>query len=88
MASLTQVKEDSQLSLLSNLSSKKDGERTASSSSSSSRGQSSSSAALRSSSYLSCGAKRPLSSSPNCRRVTFDSKVLQSSTPKKSSFQK
>ena len=87
-ASLTQVKEGSQLSLLSNLSSKKDGKRTASSSSPSSRGRSSLSAASRSSSYLSRSTKRPASSSPNHRRVTFDSKALQSPTPKKSSFWK
>ena len=83
-ASLTQVKEDLQLSLLSNLCSKKDGKRTASSFSSSSRGQSSSSAASRGSSYSSHSTKHPASSSPNRCRVTFDSKVLRSPPPKKS----
>ena len=87
-ASLTQVKEDLQLSLLLNLSSKKDGKRTASSTSSSSRGWSPSAAASRGSSYSSCGMKRLSSSSPNRRRVTFVSKVLRSPTPKKSSFRK
>ena len=85
-ASLTQVKEDSQLSLLLNLSSKKDGKRTASSSSFSSWGRSSSSAASRGSLHSSGSTKRPSSSSPNRRRVTFDSKVLHSPTPKKLSF--
>ena len=69
-ASLTQVKENSQLTLLSNLSSKKDGKRTASFCSSSGRGQSSSS---RGSSHGAHGTKCPASSSPSHHRVYFDS---------------
>ena len=85
-ASLTQVKEDSQLSLLSNISSKKDGKRTASSSSSSSRGQSSLSAASRGSSYFSRSMKHPVFSSPNRRRVTFYSKAPSVSKSKEVKF--
>ena len=86
--SLTEVKEDLQLILLSNLSSKRDGKRTASSSSSSCHGQSSSSFSLLGSSHGARGTKCPASSSPSRHRVSFDSKVLRSPTPKKSSFRK
>ena len=71
-----------------NLSSKKGDKRTASSSSSSSCDQSSSSSSSRGSSYTSRGTKCPVSSSPSRHRGTFDSKVLQSPTPKKSAFGK
>ena len=86
-SSLTQVKEDSQLSLLSNLSSKKDGKKFSSASSSSGRG---------SSSYLSyCGSSRPFQGtkrsylpSPHRKSVSFDSKNIRSPKSKKSAFRK
>ena len=87
-ASLSQVKEDSQLTLLLNLSFKKDGKRTDSSPSSSVRSRSSSSSSSQWSSHGARGTKRPASPSPSRRRVSFDSKVLRSPTPKNSSFSK
>ena len=74
---LTQVKDDSQLSLLKNLSSLKGGKQSASTSSSSGRCRRDSS----SRSY--CGSKQPASSSLFCRsKVTFKG-ILHSPTLKK-----
>ena len=86
-SSLTQVKDDSQLSLLKNLSSLKGGKQSASTSSSSGPRCCDSSSA--SSSSRSCsfsrpyrGSKRLASSSPSCRfKITF--KGILRSTPKK-----
>ena len=88
---LTQVKEDSQIKLLSNLSSQKGGEQSASTASSSgwTRGLCSSSLSSRYSSRSGRGGKHPYSSSPARRsKVSFDTSGLRSSTPKKSFFWK
>ena len=80
-ASLTQVKEDLQLKLLSNLSSMKDGKQSASSASSSGCGQSTFYSSSRGNSR---GSKHSTSPLPACCKVSFDSKTLRSPTPKKS----
>ena len=92
-ASLTKVKEDLQIKLLSNLSLHRGGKQSASAAASSgrSRGSSSSSSSSR---YLSSSrggkrGKRTYSSSPVRRsKVSFDTSGLQSPTPRKSSFRK
>ena len=78
-ASLTQVKEDSQIKLLSNLSSQRSGKLSASAASSSGRSRSSTS---------SSSSSRYSSSSRSASRskVSFDTSGLRSPTPKKSSF--
>ena len=81
------MKEDSQILLLSNLSSRKDGRRFASASSSSGRGSSSSSSS-RGSSYPPQGTKLIYSSSPRHKSFSFDSKHIHSLPPKKSAFRK
>ena len=86
-ASLTQVKDDSQLSLLKNLSSLKGGGKSASSSSSSGcRHRDASSLSSSCGHGLSrsyCGAKHPASSSPSRRSKVAFKGILCSPTPKK-----
>ena len=85
--SLIQVKEDSHIKFLMNLTSFKGGKQSASTASTSGRGKGSSSylSSLKSSSWGSRGTKRPFSSSPSPRlKVSFTPGILRFPTPKKS----
>ena len=87
--SLTKVKENLQIKLLSNLSSQRGGKQSASTTSSSGRaeGLASSSSTTRSSSRSGHSGKRRFSASPlHKSKVFFDTSNLRSSTPKNRLF--
>ena len=82
--SLTQLKDDSQLSLLKNLSSLKGGKQSASTASALGHPWSSSSSYSRSFLWSSCGSKRPSSPSPAHKLKVAFKGILRSPTSKKS----